>query len=156
MSAKEKNMKRAGGNPLKALWNLLVVGAGLVAGLQGLSWLLKRFSRGDIAYASALQGEAQQVLTRKDFRGGVVSVVAGQTELDLRDAGLDERPVLLVSVCIAGQMIIRVPEHWKVKSYSFMVAGEFANQLPKKAESDPVDVELYTFTIAGQTLIKAN
>ncbi|HKY22913.1 MAG TPA: hypothetical protein VJM31_16990 [Vicinamibacterales bacterium] len=72
----------------------------------------------------AIMGGYKQVISAQTFRGGEITTVMGEGDLDLRNTSiaLEDTPVVEVFTLMGGA-VIRVPEGWNVESRVVSIAG---------------------------------
>ena len=125
---------------------------GIMAGVaKGLSFLLGRLSRDDIAHLSVLGGDDRQEIAAKDFRGGVGACMFGNAVVDCSKSGMKKQPASMVLLCAFGNLDVKVPKDWKLKSASMMIFGGYQHkkegrQLDPEA---PVDLDVFALVMFG-------
>jgi predicted membrane protein len=82
----------------------------------------------DFINISAILGGGEYLFTNKKLKGGVISVILGGCDIDLRDADMEEDSMVLETSSILGGIDIRVPRHWQVEVQGTPILGEMANK----------------------------
>ncbi|NLB63147.1 MAG: cell wall-active antibiotics response protein [Fibrobacter sp.] len=73
-------------------------------------------------------GGSKRTISDATFCGGEVNIVFAGSEIDLRQAELEEGSTYLEINCVFGGIDIIVPENWMVKIDVNVVLGEFSEQ----------------------------
>lgn len=142
------------GADLASFWPVLIV-------LFGLSLLLGRL-RSPVDEVSdrrvdaiAVFGGREYRVTTDEFEGGDVTALFGGIELDLRDAGMRERPVVVSATALFGGVEIAVPREWNVKVDVLPVFGGASDERPRYPEEHrDVDLVVTGFAAFGGVGVK--
>ena len=119
----------------RLFWPIILVIAGLLIIFKHKSheqWKTK-FKKGEQhgeAYFKRdyVFGGGKNIITSKDFAGGVVSVVFGGCELDFTEAELAEGINILEINAVFGGVEIKVPKHWEVEVEVTGILGGFSDE----------------------------
>ncbi len=112
-------------------------------------------SSGDDLDVVRIFSGADVSIDSQDFTGGDIVTVFGGANVDLRGAGISNRPARMDIVCIFGGADVKVPEDWKVKVTGVPIFGGWGNKTTMKNQSDhPVDLEISCVTIFGGMDVK--
>ncbi|MCH8109061.1 MAG: hypothetical protein IIB15_02935 [Chloroflexi bacterium] len=104
----------------------------------------------DSVNAVAVMGGWEDAVTSRDFKGGYLRAVLGGTELDLRDAFIEEKPATIEATIIMGGAEIKVPPEWKVKlDASLTMAGVE----DKRGQDDLSEDETPDLVITGKIVM---
>ncbi len=114
---------------------LIIVGIGLLFGHHrrrrstnkqpsGNFGDLTRTTIGDDVNIACTLGEANERVESNDFKGGKANVTMGNVGIDLRDAGVVNRPATLEVNITMGGLVIRVPSDWVVNMENVVTMGE--------------------------------
>lgn len=135
-------------------WFLLI--GGTILGAMGLSELLRRLSRGDIAHLTVLAGDGAQHVEGPDFRGGFAASIAGNATLDLRDVQPQVKPVTLILFCLAGNLVVQAPPQWGAvsKVTGMMHVFNDARPGPPKGSETPPELEVFCLGLFGNVHIQ--
>lgn len=91
----------------------------------------------------------------QDFSGGDIVTIFGGANVDLRGAGVLNKPARLDIVCIFGGAEVKVPEDWKVKVTGVPIFGGWGNKTSLKNKTgQPIDLEVSCVTIFGGMDVK--
>ena len=69
-------------------------------------------------------GSTRERAASGDFRGGRITAVMGNSQLDLRDAVVVDRPATLEATVVMGEARLRIPPGWNVRFDNSTVMGE--------------------------------
>jgi hypothetical protein len=117
-------------------WPVLVI-------LFGLSVLLGRIRsrsvdvEGSYLDAVAVFGGVERRATSGAFRGATLTALFGGTELDLRDAAVDDPPARVSATALFGGVEVIVPREWNVQIDVLPVLGAAEDERPRR-EREPV------------------
>ncbi|HLA77304.1 MAG TPA: DUF5668 domain-containing protein [Vicinamibacteria bacterium] len=89
----------------------------------------------DVVNMFALMGGHVLTSHSQAFRGGDMVAVMGGCELDLRQAGMFDREVVIETVALMGGIEIKVPEDWTVVMKGFPVMGGFEDTTKPRGET---------------------
>lgn len=134
---------------LLVFWPVLVIAF-------GLSIVLGRF-RSNVTEttdvrttAFAAFGGVETRNTSKTFTGGDLTALFGGTELDLRDAEIEDRPATVNAVAMFGGVEIIVPRDWNVRMDVIPILGGAADDRPRReTEHESVDLVVTGFAAFG-------
>lgn len=100
--------------------------------------------------AFAAFGGVEKRNTSKEFVGADLTAVFGGTELDLREAGLAERPAQINAVAMFGGVDLIVPRDWNVQLDVLPVLGGASDDRPRReGEHEGVDLVVTGFAAFG-------
>ena len=77
----------------------------------------------DRVNATAILGGITEPNASRDFRGGRLTAFLGGVSVNLRQAGIIEKPARIHVSAILGGVEISVPQHWNVKKDVHPIAG---------------------------------
>ncbi|MCU4743722.1 cell wall-active antibiotics response protein [Halobacteria archaeon AArc-m2/3/4] len=122
----------------------------------GLSIVLGQFRSHvhdtDDAYTSAFVafGGIDKRNISKAFTGGDLTAVFGGTELDLRDAVIEDRPARINAVALFGGVDVVVPREWNVQMTVVPVLGGASDDRPRReTQHDEIDLVVTGFAAFG-------
>lgn len=81
---------------------------------------------------STIFGTVRKVIVSKNFKGGEVSTVFGNAEINLLQADFDTPPKLELNAVFGGIRLI-VPSHWQLKMENSAVLGGVEDKRPQHA-----------------------
>ena len=91
----------------------------------------------DRVNATTILGGITEPNASRDFRGGRLTAFLGGVSVNLRQAGIIEKPAHIHVSAILGGVEITVPQHWNVKKNVQSIAGGVAEQrLPLQHHED--------------------
>ncbi|MFB6069758.1 MAG: LiaI-LiaF-like domain-containing protein [Halanaeroarchaeum sp.] len=93
-----------------------------------------------------LFGGNERRVTSDSFVGGEVVSIFGGSEIDLRDADVENPPAVIEAVSLFGGLEVRVPEDWSVAIDALTLFGASEDSRPRSASGEP------TLVITGVTL----
>jgi len=130
-------------------WPLLIV-------LFGLSIILGQYrSRSRAvtdAYVSAvgLFGGSEQRPSSSAFEGADLTALFGGVELDLRDAGIEQRPAHVSTTVLFGGVDVIVPRDWNVRIDVLPIFGGAEDERPRReSEHEEIDLIVTGFAAFG-------
>jgi hypothetical protein len=93
--------------------------------------------------------------TSKSFTGGDLTALFGGTELDLRDAAIDDPPAHLNVIAMFGGVEVTVPREWNVQLDVLPILGGASDERPRReSEHDEVDLVVSGFAAFGGVSIE--
>jgi predicted membrane protein len=85
----------------------------------------------DYVDISVTLGGGEYQFTNKQLKGGSVSTIMGECELDFRNADMEKEEMVLDVSAIMGEVEIRVPSHWEVIMQGSPVLGSVEDKTTK-------------------------
>ena len=132
-----------------SFWPLLLIAFGLSI-IMGQVRSRVRETDDTFTSAFAAFGGVEKRNTSKGFVGADLTAVFGGAELDLRDAGLAERPAQINAVAMFGGADIIVPRDWNVQLDVLPVLGGASDERPRREnEHEGVDLIVTGFAAFG-------
>ena len=99
-------------------------------------------------------GGVEKRNTSKAFSGADLTAIFGGTELDLRDAAVEEPPARVNAVAIFGGVEVIVPREWNVQMDVLPVLGGATDERPRSEEQhEQVDLVVNGFAAFGGVTI---
>jgi len=147
-------------------WQLVALGYATVEGMIdlwpllliafGLSIVLGQYRSAaldvDDSFTSAFAafGGVDKRNTSQHFAGADLTAAFGGTELDLRDAAIDERPARVNAVALFGGVDVIVPREWNVRMDVLPVLGAATDERPRSTDAtEGVDLVVTGFVAFG-------
>ena len=133
-------------------WPVLVIAFGLSI---ALGQFRSRVQQSDAAFTSgmAVFGGVEKRNTSKAFTGGDLTAFFGGTELDLRDAAIEEKPARIDATVLFGEVEIIVPREWNVRMDVVPVLGGASDDRPRRdhaSDHDEIDLVVTGFAAFGE------
>lgn len=134
---------------LVVFWPVLIIafGASILFGRYR-----SRIRATDDTFSSmfAIMGGVEGRNTSSGFTGADLTAVFGGAELDLRGAGLGERPARVNAVAMFGGVEVIVPREWNVRMDVLPILGGASDERPRREEQhETVDLEVTGFAAFG-------
>ena len=132
-----------------AFWPVLVIAFGLSI-ILGQVRSRVRETEATFTSAFAAFGGVEKRNTSKDFTGADLTAIFGGTELDLRDAALDDRPAQINAVAMFGGVDVIVPREWNVQLDVLPILGGASDDRPRRGDGhDEIDLVVTGFAAFG-------
>ena len=132
-----------------SFWPLLLVAFGLSIILGQVRGRVRE-TEDSFTSAFAAFGGVEKRNTSKGFTGADLTALFGGAELDLRDAGLQERPARINAVAMFGGVDVIVPRDWNVRLDVLPVLGGASDERPRReGEHEGVDLVVTGFAAFG-------
>ena len=112
---------------IRDLWPviLIVIGVKMLMGSNHKTLFIQKDSLSpsdsNINITASLGGVEGNVTTQ-DFRGGNVSAFLGGVELDLRQAAIQDKAIIDISV-VTGGVVLKVPREWVIENQITAIMG---------------------------------
>lgn len=132
-----------------SFWPVLVIAFGISI---ILGQMRTRVRTVDNTFTSAFAafGGVEKRNTSKSFTGADLTAIFGGTELDIRDAVIEDRPAQLNAVALFGGVDIVVPRDWNVQLDVLPILGAASDERPRREEEhDEVDLIVSGFAAFG-------
>lgn len=105
--------------------------------------------------AFSLFGGVDKRNASRTFTGGELTSIFGASELDLRDAEIDQPPARIHAIALFGGIEIQVPEEWNVQLDAFPVFGDVSDTRPRHVdEHEDTDLVVTGFAAFGEISIR--
>jgi predicted membrane protein len=132
-------------------WPLLLVAFGLSVVLgQMRSRSRVRETEQTFTSAFAAFGGVEKQNRSKQFTGADLTALFGGTELDLRDADVEDPPAEINAVAMFGGVEIIVPREWNVQMDVLPILGGASDDRPRREEQhDDIDLVVTGFAAFG-------
>ncbi|AEH61176.1 putative transmembrane protein [Methanosalsum zhilinae DSM 4017] len=141
-------------------WGTLITWWPIIFILIGLDILLKRKRRSSTPKRSdqkvditAVFDEVNLSNNSPDFKGGNISVVLGDSELDLKDAEIGSSPAKINVTVLLGEADIIVPEDWQVEMDLINILGDIYDKRPNRSGDKEVSTEKPDLIITGTVIL---
>ncbi len=117
------------------LWPLILIFIGLMLLWRGTQSRNGQYEEsGDTVRARALFGGVERAFRSANFRGGLVEVMFGGVELDLRNSQLAPEGATLDITAMFGGAEITIPGDWRVEVTGTPILGGIENKTGSGAE----------------------
>ncbi|MDA1228942.1 MAG: LiaF-related protein [Chloroflexi bacterium] len=110
-----------------SLWPLIliIIGIAIIFGQRGLRGTDERTSDDvDKLNTLGILGSTKRRLTSQTFKGGQVTAVLGEVEIDLRGAALEDPSATLEVTSVLGEVKLKVSPEWAVDIDAVTVLGD--------------------------------
>jgi hypothetical protein len=99
----------------------------------------------------------EHAITNQQFRGGEATAIFGGIDLDLRQAGVVDRPVRINTFAMFGGVDIIVPAGWTVKHDVMGIFGGFDDERAEKISAQDGQPDLFVtgFAMFGGITVKS-
>lgn len=84
----------------------------------------------------SVMGSAAQRITSPEFRGGRVTAVMGEANIDLRESSVQEKPAILELTVVMGEIKLRVPSEWNVRVDDDTIMGELKDERTQRGAGE--------------------
>lgn len=132
-----------------SFWPVLIIAFGLSI---ILGQVRSRVRETETTFTSAFAafGGVEKRNTSKGFTGADLTAIFGGTELDLRDAALEDRPAQINAVAMFGGVDVIVPREWNVQLDVLPILGGASDDRPRRGEEhDEIDLVVTGFAAFG-------
>ena len=136
-----------------AFWPVLVIAFGLSV-LLGQFRTAVRETEAEYTSAFTAFGGVEKRNTSTAFAGADLTAIFGGTEIDLRDAGIVDRPAQINAVALFGGVDIVVPREWNVRLDVLPVLGGASDDRARtERRNEEVDLVVSGFAAFGAVTV---
>lgn len=108
----------------------------------------------DEIQSSVVFGDIDKNIKSEKFKGGSISTIFGDTDIDLTKSNLDENGAVVNVSTVFGDTDIRVPETWPLDVQSSAFLGELKNKASNEIKKSGKRLIIKSSTIFGDLKIK--
>ena len=103
----------------------------------------------------AVSGSLEESVTSKAFKGGYLRAFMGGVELDLSNAGIEQKPATIDITVIMGGAEIKIPADWNVKINveNIMAGVEYERGRDDTSENESPDLVLTGKIVMGGLIV---
>lgn len=118
---------------------LIIIGASIIMRRKDHKSTPKDEKEDDFLNENVVFGGLEKTFNSQNFKGGKITLVFGETNIDLTKAQMASEEVTLDVFCLFGGNTITVPNDWTVVNKSFITFGAYEDQRSPNSiqENDP-------------------
>jgi predicted membrane protein len=134
---------------ISSLWPILIIimGIGILVNRKR-SPLISRKNTEKVDLFTIF-GEVKSSSNSLNFRGGDITAIFGEVNLDLRDSKVEEKPAKINVISILGEVNITVPEEWKIQMEVLPILGDAEDERPRSQTRREIDTENPDLIVTG-------
>ena len=110
---------------------LIIIGISIFRKRRDHGSIPKNENDEDFLESNVVFGSTEKTFTSKNFKGGKVTTIFGESKFDFSTTELSQQEVILDVFCMFGSNTYTVPNDWTVITDNTVVFGESADYRPK-------------------------